>query len=52
MPEPSSARRIAWLRFWPRPAPVMKATLPSTLPAIYGPGLTNNAVVGEQIASG
>jgi hypothetical protein len=25
---------IAWLRPWPRAAPVMKATLPSTRPVI------------------
>src|ERR1700693_4602798 len=29
---PSSARRTACERPWPRPAPVMKATLPSTSP--------------------
>src|ERR1700677_126174 len=34
MSAPSSARRTAWLRPWPRAAPVTKATLPSTRPAI------------------
>src|SRR6202012_3859111 len=34
MSAPSWARRIAWLRPWPRAAPVTKATLPSTRPAI------------------
>src|SRR5271154_3101394 len=32
MSAPSSASRMAWLRPWPRPAPVMNATLPSTRP--------------------
>lgn len=30
MSAPSSASRTAWLRPWPRAAPVMSATLPST----------------------
>src|SRR6266496_1485513 len=34
MSAPSSASRIACDRPWPRAAPVMKATLPSTLPTI------------------
>src|SRR4051812_8247935 len=34
MSAPSSARRTAWLRPWPRAAPVMKATLPSTRPPL------------------
>src|SRR6202000_2951199 len=34
MSAPSSASRIAWLRPWPWPAPVMKATLPATRPAM------------------
>src|SRR3984893_6275450 len=34
MSAPSSASRIAWLRPCPRATPVMKATLPSTRPAI------------------
>src|ERR1700728_2038256 len=33
MSAPSWASRTAWLRPWPRAAPVMKATLPSSLPA-------------------
>ena len=32
MSAPSCASRIAWLRPWPRAAPVMKATLPSSFP--------------------
>ena len=32
MSAPSCASRTAWLRPWPRAAPVMKATLPSSLP--------------------
>src|ERR1700760_3239521 len=36
MSAPSSASRIAWLRPWPRAAPVTKATLPSTRPAMVG----------------
>src|ERR1700677_3010427 len=32
MSAPSSASRTAWLRPWPRAAPVMKATLPCTRP--------------------
>src|ERR1700712_1522598 len=36
MSAPSWASRTAWLRPCPRAAPVMKATLPSTLPAICG----------------
>src|SRR5260370_33095823 len=34
MPAPSSASRMAWLRPWPRSAPVTKATLPATRPAM------------------
>src|SRR5690348_696829 len=34
MSAPSRANVIAWLRPWPRAAPVMKATLPSTRPVI------------------
>src|ERR1700753_405572 len=34
MSPPSPAGRIAWLRPWPWPAPVMKATLPATRPAM------------------
>ena len=34
MSAPSSAIRTAWDLPWPRAAPVMKATLPSSLPAI------------------
>src|ERR1700722_13159615 len=34
MSAPSWASRMAWLRPWPRAAPVMKATLPATRPAI------------------
>src|SRR3954452_686918 len=34
MSAPSWASRIAWLRPWPRAAPVMKATLPSMRPAM------------------
>jgi hypothetical protein len=32
MSAPSCASRIAWLRPWPRAAPVMKATFPSSFP--------------------
>src|SRR6516164_9085307 len=32
MSAPSCASRTAWLRPWPRAAPVMKATWPSTRP--------------------
>src|SRR5260370_38966981 len=39
MSAPSSASRIAWLRPWPRAAPVMKATLPSTRPVMAGTSL-------------
>src|SRR5581483_9273236 len=35
MSAPSSASRIACERPWPRAAPVMKATLPSSFPATY-----------------
>src|SRR3954468_7545718 len=31
---PSCASRTAWLRPWPRAAPVMNATLPSSLPTV------------------
>ena len=34
MSAPSWASRTAWLRPWPRAAPVMNATLPSTRPVI------------------
>src|SRR6266566_5732488 len=34
MSAPSRASVMAWLRPWPRAAPVMKATLPSTRPVI------------------
>jgi len=34
MSAPSSANRIAWLRPCPRATPVMKATLPSSRPAM------------------
>src|ERR1700727_3704034 len=34
MSAPSWASRMAWLRPWPRAAPVMKATLPATRPAM------------------
>src|SRR5215469_5945280 len=34
MSAPSCASRTAWLRPWPRAAPVMKATLPATRPGI------------------
>src|SRR5215469_13634094 len=34
---PSSASRTAWLRPCPRAAPVIKATLPSSLPATLSP---------------
>src|SRR5215472_13065112 len=37
MSAPSSASRTAWLRPWPRAAPVIKATLPSSLPATLSP---------------
>ena len=33
----SSARRMAWLRPWPRAAPVMKATFPATRPGLMPP---------------
>src|SRR5580698_8675971 len=45
MSAPSAASRIAWLRPWPRAAPVMKATLPSTLPAITASLLVGKAGV-------
>src|SRR4051795_51514 len=34
MSAPRSASRSAWLRPWPRAAPVMNATLPSKLPIV------------------
>src|SRR5690349_3337296 len=37
MSAPSSASLTAWLRPCPRAAPVMKATLPSTRPAMFRP---------------
>src|SRR5215470_20374161 len=50
MSAPSWACRTAWLRPWPRAAPVMKATLPATRPAIVT--LFSNApAVGENQAS-
>src|SRR6185437_4913537 len=37
MSAPSWASRTAWLRPWPRAAPVMNATLPATRPVISSP---------------
>src|SRR5690348_5495204 len=37
MSAPSWASRTAWLRPWPRAAPVMKATLPATRPGTVLP---------------
>src|SRR5690606_8313864 len=47
MSAPSCASRTAWLRPWPRAAPVMKATLPETRPisASFVAGKGGNAVV-------
>src|SRR6185503_13219193 len=47
MSAPSSASRIAWLRPWPRAAPVTNATLPSTRP-IVSPSLRREAGVDGQ----
>src|SRR5690348_166130 len=47
MSAPSSASRIAWLRPWPRAAPVTNATLPSTRP-IASPSLRREAGVDGQ----
>src|ERR1700728_1053884 len=37
MSAPSSASRTAWLRPWPRAAPVINATFPSNRPAMFPP---------------
>src|SRR5690349_10153950 len=44
MSAPSWASRTAWLRPWPRAAPVMKATLPATRPGTW---LPRSLLVGE-----
>src|ERR1700729_700109 len=48
MSAPSWASRIAWLRPWPRAAPVMKATLPATRPAMVPSLLVREAGVDRQ----
>src|SRR5580700_3663083 len=52
---PSLARASAWLRPWPRAAPVMRATFPATRPDMTGllagsGGLGNDERVGELAA--
>jgi hypothetical protein len=42
MSAPSRASVMAWLRPWPRAAPVMQATLPSTRPVIVLSSLSSN----------
>src|SRR6266446_5956788 len=44
MSAPSSASRMAWLRPWPRAAPVMNATLPSTRPMMRFPSVVSGAL--------
>src|ERR1700761_6624403 len=61
MSAPSWASRIAWLRPWPRAAPVMNATLPATRPGMSSASLlvretgvrahqADHAVLGRGIA--
>src|SRR5580700_2097063 len=45
MSAPSCASRIACDRPWPRAAPVMKATLPSSLPATFITSFTGETMV-------
>src|SRR5258707_10653407 len=54
MSAPSWASRMAWLRPWPRAAPVMKATLPATRPVIVSPPslLVGEAGVDRQLDAG
>src|SRR5882757_889139 len=53
MSAPSWASRIAWLRPWPRAAPVMKATLPATRPAMRGVLLSDRvACVDGELQAG
>src|ERR1700735_1524880 len=45
MSAPSRARVMAWLRPWPRAAPVIKATLPSSCPIWVSLGMNNLFVI-------
>src|SRR5215208_913316 len=52
MSAPSSANRTAWLRPWPRAAPVTNATFPCTRPTCRCPFLCVSAAVDAQNLSG
>src|ERR1700689_4351867 len=49
---PSWASRMAWLRPWPRAAPVMKATLPATRPGMIPPLPDRVAGVDGELEAG
>src|ERR1700733_1440534 len=52
MSAPSWASLIAWLRPWLRAAPVMKATLPATRPAMFPPLPDRVAGVNGELEAG